>query len=69
MIHLHTRIYFDGEPANKADPLLSSIEDPAVRGTLLARRAEGSGSQEGTPARYRFDIVLQGENETAFLDL
>ena len=69
LIHLHTRIYFDGEPANTADPLLSSIEDPAVRGTLLARRAEGSGSQEGTPARYRFDIVLQGENETAFLDL
>ena len=64
LIHLHTRIYFDGEPANTADPLLSAIEDPAVRGTLLARR-EGGGS----PARYRFDIVMQGDNETAFLDL
>jgi protocatechuate 3,4-dioxygenase alpha subunit len=64
LIHLHTRIYFEGEPANASDPLLSSIEDPAVRGTLLARR-EGSGS----PALYRFDIVLQGDNETAFLDL
>jgi protocatechuate 3,4-dioxygenase alpha subunit len=62
--HLYTRIYFAGEPANAADPLLSSIEDAAVRGTLLARR-EGSGS----PARYRFDIVLQGDNETAFLDI
>ena len=67
LIHLHTRIYFDGEPANAADPLLSSIEDPAVRGTLLARR-EGS-SQSGSPAHYRFDIVMQGDNETAFLDL
>ena len=64
LIHLHTRIYFEGEPANAADPLLSSIEDPKKRGTLLARR-EGSGS----PARYRFDIIMQGENETAFLEL
>jgi protocatechuate 3,4-dioxygenase beta subunit len=30
---------------------------------LLARR-EGDGS-----AVYRFDIVLQGDNETAFLDI
>jgi protocatechuate 3,4-dioxygenase alpha subunit len=64
LIHLHTRIYFAGEPANASDPLLSSIEDPAVRGTLLARRAEGS-----SPALYRFDIVLQGDNETVFLDI
>jgi protocatechuate 3,4-dioxygenase alpha subunit len=62
--HLHTRIYFADEPANATDPLLSSIEDEAVRGTLLARRAEG-----GSPKRYHFDIVMQGENETAFLDI
>jgi protocatechuate 3,4-dioxygenase, alpha subunit len=67
LIHLHTRIYFDGEAANAADPLLSSIEDAAVRGTLLARRE--ADSQGGSPAHYRFDIVMQGENETAFLDL
>jgi protocatechuate 3,4-dioxygenase alpha subunit len=67
LIHLHTRIYFEGETANAADPLLSSIEDPKVRGTLLARR-EGS-AESGSPARYRFDIVMQGDNETAFLDL
>ena len=64
LFHLHSRIYFADEAANAADPLLSSIEDPAVRGTLLARR-EGSGS----PALYRFDIIMQGENETVFLDL
>jgi protocatechuate 3,4-dioxygenase, alpha subunit len=68
LIHLHTRIYFEGEAANAADPLLSSIEDPKARGTLLARREAGS-SQGGSPARYRFDIIMQGDNETAFLEL
>src|SRR3954465_12688647 len=53
--HLYTRIYFADEPRNAADPLLSSIDDDAVRGTLLARKAEGD------PPVYRFDIVLQGE--------
>jgi protocatechuate 3,4-dioxygenase, alpha subunit len=68
LIHLHTRIYFDGEAANAADPLLSSIEDAAVRNTLVARR-EGGGQDGGTPAHYRWDIVMQGDNETAFLEL
>jgi protocatechuate 3,4-dioxygenase alpha subunit len=55
--HLCTRIYFpDEEEANAADPLLSSIEDPAVRETLIARDG-------------RFDIHLQGERQTAFLDV
>jgi len=55
--HLYTRIYFpDEEEANAADPLLSSIEDPAVRETLIARE-------------LRFDIHLQGERQTAFLDV
>jgi protocatechuate 3,4-dioxygenase, alpha subunit len=62
--HLHTRIYFADEPANAADPLISSIDDESVRGTLLARRAGGD-----SPKLYRFDIVMQGENETAFLDI
>jgi protocatechuate 3,4-dioxygenase alpha subunit len=64
LIHLYTRIYFADEPLNTGDPLLSSIEDPAVRGTLLARRADA-----GSPAVWHFDIVLQGEHETAFLDI
>jgi len=55
--HLFTRIYFpDEEAANAADPLLSSIEDPAVRDTLIAHD-------------LRFDIHLQGERQTAFLDV
>jgi len=62
--HLYTRIYFADEAANAGDPLLSSIEDEAARLSLLARRERGAG-----PALYRFDIVLQGDNETAFLDI
>ena len=62
--HLYTRIYFSDEAANAADPLLSSVEDAAARATLLAHRAAG-----GNPALYHFDIVLQGGNETVFLDI
>ena len=58
---LHTRIYFADEPANASDPLLSGIEDEDVRRTLVARKGEGGV--------YRFDFVLQGKDETAFLDL
>jgi protocatechuate 3,4-dioxygenase, alpha subunit len=59
--HLFTRIYFpDEEEANAADPLLASIEDPAVRETLIARAVDGA---------LRFDIHLQGERQTAFLDV
>jgi protocatechuate 3,4-dioxygenase alpha subunit len=58
---LHTRIYFADEPANASDPLLSRIDDEAVRKTLIARKGEGGA--------YRFDFVLQGKDETAFLDL
>ncbi len=58
---LYTRIYFADETANASDPLLSSIEDEAARRTLIARRGEGGA--------YCFDIVLQGQGETAFLDI
>jgi protocatechuate 3,4-dioxygenase, alpha subunit len=64
LIHLYTRIYFADDPRNGGDPLLSSIDDLAVRGTLLARPTEN-----GNPPVWHFNIVLQGENETAFLDI
>jgi protocatechuate 3,4-dioxygenase alpha subunit len=59
---LHTRIYFEDEPeANAADPILSRIEHRNRVPTLLARKtAEGA---------YRFDIHLQGPDETIFLDM
>jgi len=56
-----TRIYFaDEEKANAADPLLAGIADPRARGTLLAAQA---------PDGYRFDVCLQGPDETVFLAL
>jgi protocatechuate 3,4-dioxygenase, alpha subunit len=58
---LVTRIYFPDEgAANAADPLLSSIDDPAVRATLIARPLDGV---------LTFDIHLQGKRQTAFLDV
>jgi len=62
---LCTRLYFADEPSNESDPLLASIADPAARRTLLAAR-QPAGPQE---ILYRFDIVLQGEGETAFFDV
>lgn len=57
---LMTRIYFADElTANARDPLLSVL-DPPARATLLA-----APSEDG----YRFDIMLQGDHETAFFDV
>ncbi len=64
LIHLHTRVYFDGDLRNETDPLLSSL-DPARRATLIARPA---GERDGLPA-WRLDIRLQGDDETVFLDI
>ncbi|MDR2256565.1 MAG: protocatechuate 3,4-dioxygenase subunit alpha [Arthrobacter sp.] len=56
---LFTRIYLpEDEAALAADPLLSSLP-PERRSSLIARR-EADGS-------LRFDVHLQGENETVFL--
>jgi protocatechuate 3,4-dioxygenase alpha subunit len=63
LLHLYTRIYFDGEAANSADPVLALV--PADRrSTLIAAREPGNGG-----AVYRFDIRLQGEGETVFFDV
>ena len=61
-IGLHTRLYFDDQSeANAADPILSAIEPPGRRQTLIA-----TGDGEGG---YRFDIFLQGPHETVFFDI
>jgi protocatechuate 3,4-dioxygenase alpha subunit len=63
LLQLYTRIYFGGEAANSADPVLALV--PADRrATLIAVREQGNGA-----AVYRFDIRLQGENETVFFDV
>ena len=61
--HLVTRLYFAEEQANADDPILLLVPVER-RSTLLAKR-----TQEGDKAVYRFDIILQGENETVFFNL
>ena len=62
---LTTRIYFADEPSNETDPVLAAVTDPAARRTLFAARQDGSSQT----ALYRFDVILQGEGETAFFDV
>ncbi|MGW7238380.1 protocatechuate 3,4-dioxygenase subunit alpha [Streptomyces sp. NPDC054804] len=59
LMHLFTRIYLPGDDtALGADPLLTRVGER--RDTLIAGD-EGRGT-------YRFDIRLQGEGETVFLE-
>jgi protocatechuate 3,4-dioxygenase alpha subunit len=61
--HAFTRVYFpDESEANARDPVLASV--PAERRqTLIAKRTS-------TPSGivYRFDIHMQGDDETVFFD-
>jgi protocatechuate 3,4-dioxygenase alpha subunit len=64
-IGLHTRMYFSDEAeANAADPVLNLIEQEDRRASLIAKRT----SRDGRTV-YRFDIVLQGDDETVFFDV
>jgi protocatechuate 3,4-dioxygenase alpha subunit len=55
---LFTRVYLPDDPAAlERDPLLAALP-PDRRGTLVARREDGG---------LRFDVVLQGNDETVFL--
>ncbi|HVV40475.1 MAG TPA: protocatechuate 3,4-dioxygenase subunit alpha [Nitrobacter sp.] len=59
LVQNYTRIYFDDEAATASDAVLALV--PADRrATLIAKRATGAGHV------YRFDIHLQGDNETVF---
>ncbi len=59
-IGLNTRMYFPEDDHTK-DPVLGSIEQRHRVATLVAT-ATG-------PHSYRFDIRLQGESETVFIDI
>lgn len=61
--HVVARLYFADEPSNDQDPILALVP-AARRGTLVARPAGG-----GERVLYRWDVVLQGEGETAFFNL
>jgi protocatechuate 3,4-dioxygenase alpha subunit len=60
LARLVTRIYFDDEASNAGDPVLACVP-PDRRPTLIAA-SRGDGA-------YRFDIALQGPNETVFFDV
>ena len=62
LLHAQTRIYFVDEPANATDPVLLSVPVER-RATLLA-----SLEEEGEIAVYRFNIHMQGEQETVFFE-
>jgi len=59
-IGLSTRLYFEDED-NSSDPLLARIEQRPRVQTLIAKKIVEN--------QYRFDIRLQGEGETVFLDI
>ena len=59
-IGLQTRIYFEDED-NASDPVLSRIEWRNRVDTLIAKKT-GDGT-------YRFDVRLQGDDETVFFDM
>jgi len=60
---LNTRMYFD-DCDNSTDPVLNLIEQSHRRQTLIATRSEGDKG-----VTYRFDIRIQGPDETVFLDI
>jgi protocatechuate 3,4-dioxygenase alpha subunit len=60
---IYTRLYFSDEKTNDADPILNLVPTDR-RGTLIAHKQPGNGA----PA-YRFDIRVQGGDETVFFDI
>jgi len=60
---VYTRLYFSDEAANAADPILALVPVDR-RGTLIAHK-----ESRGALSIYRFDIRVQGENETIFFDI
>jgi protocatechuate 3,4-dioxygenase, alpha subunit len=64
-IGLNTRMYFsDEQKANAADPVLNLIEWEVRRNTLIGKK-----ETKGGKTVYRFDIHLQGPDETVFFDV
>jgi protocatechuate 3,4-dioxygenase, alpha subunit len=57
--HLKSRIYFQEDPANAADPVLSRV--PADRRATLIAVSRGKAS-------FEWNVVLQGPGETVFFD-
>ena len=64
LVHMFTRVYFDDEgQANGRDPVLALVPE-SRRHTLIASREPAAAG-----SAYRFDIRMQGPNETVFFDI
>ncbi len=64
LLHTFTRVYFSDEAAaNAEDAVMQSVPE-ARRQTLVAERVEVGGA-----VTYRFDIHMQGAQETVFFDV
>jgi protocatechuate 3,4-dioxygenase, alpha subunit len=59
---LSTRVFFSGEPANTADPVLALVPENR-RATLLAQPDPAHTNH------WTFDVRLRGEGETVFFDV
>jgi protocatechuate 3,4-dioxygenase alpha subunit len=57
--HLFTRVYFEGEAGLDSDEVLKKA---GARGATLVAKKVGEG-------KYAWDVVLQGERETVFLEV
>jgi protocatechuate 3,4-dioxygenase alpha subunit len=57
---LTTRIYFPYEELNASDPVLKLLPEPRRASLIVKQVAKG---------RFRFDILLQGDDETVFLEI
>ena len=57
--HLITRVYFNDETSNAADPVLEAV--PTERRDTLIAQLDGNLSRS-----YRWNVVLQGQDETVF---
>lgn len=55
--HLISRVYLEDEHANGSDPLLLTL--PAERRSTLIAKSDGQD-------RFRWNVILQGSNETVF---
>ena len=74
--HLHTRLYFEGDPRLASDPVLALVPE-ARRATLIATATAApdsvsdsvSDSDSVSVSAYTFDIRLQGDRETVFFDV
>jgi protocatechuate 3,4-dioxygenase alpha subunit len=64
---IYTRMYFSDSAANGADAILNLVPTER-RQTLIAQKQAGKPAGNGA-ALYRFDIRVQGDNETVFFEI